>query len=71
MKIAEGRVVKGAVVTRARLPEGARVTVVAHDERRPVKLGAEEEADVVAGLQEIAAGRGVPASRVRSRLRRR
>jgi hypothetical protein len=71
MKIAHGRIVKGSVVTRAKLPEGARVTVVAHDERRPIRLTAGEEDDVAAGLAEIDAGRRVPAARVRERLRRR
>jgi hypothetical protein len=68
MKIARGRIVKGSVVTRAKLPEGARVTVVAHDERRPIRLTAEEENDVAVGMAEIAAGRRVPAARLRERL---
>ena len=71
MKIAQGRVVKGSVVTRAKLPEGARVTVVAHDERRPIRLTAAEEDEVAAGIAEVEAGRKVPAARLRDRLRRR
>jgi hypothetical protein len=70
MKVAEGRVVHGAIRTRARFPEGARLTLVQHDERAPVVLDAEEEAGVLKGIAEIEAGRGVPVSRLQRKLRR-
>lgn len=69
MKVAEGRVVRGAIRTRARFPEGARLTLVQHDERPPVLLDFEEEAGVLKGLAEIEAGRGVPVSRLQRKLR--
>ncbi len=71
MKVAHGRVVHGAIKTRARFPEGARLTLVQHDERPPIALDAEEEAGVLMGIAEIEAGRGLPGSRLRAKLRRR
>jgi hypothetical protein len=71
MKVAQGRVVRGAITTRARFPEGARLTLVQHDERPPVDLDPDEEAGVLAGIAEIAAGKGVAASRLQRKLRRR
>lgn len=71
MKVAEGRVVRGAIKTRARFPEGARLTLVQHDERPPVALDSEEEAGVLKGIAEIEEGRGIPASRLQRKLRRR
>ena len=70
MKIATGRIVKGAVVTRARFPEGARVRIVQEDERSPIDLDPGEEAGMLKGLQEFEDGKGRPASRLRAKLRR-
>ena len=70
MKVADGRVIKGTIVTRARFPEGARVTVIQHDDRRPVKLARSETQDVLDGLAEIAAGAELPVGPLRARLRR-
>lgn len=70
MKIAEGRVVKGTIVTRARFPEGARVTVIQHDDRPPMKVSREDEAEVLAGIAEVEAGKALPVERLRTRLRR-
>ena len=71
MKVAQGRVVRGEITTRARFPEGARLTLVQHDDRPPIDLDPDEEAEVLAGIGEIEAGKGIPASRVRQKLRRR
>ncbi len=70
MKIAEGRVVKGAIVTGATFREGAHVTVIQHDDRAPVKLSSEEAADVLAGVREIEEGKGLPVESLRAKLRR-
>lgn len=70
MRIATGRIVKGAVVTRARFPEGAKVHIIAEDDRPPVDLDPDEEAGMLKGLQEFAEGRGAPVTRLRSKLRR-
>ena len=70
MKVAQGRVVRGAIKTRARFPEGARLTVIQHDERTPLELEPNEEAGVLAGIKEIEVGKGIPASRLRQKLRR-
>ena len=71
MKVAHGRVVRGTIVTRARFPEGARITLVQHDERPAIDLDPDEEAGVLAGIAEIEAGKGIDASRLRRKLRRR
>ena len=70
MQIAEGRVVKGAILTRAKLREGARVTVIQHDDRPPVKLSPAEETDVLAGIREIEEGKAEPVEKLRARIRR-
>lgn len=71
MKTAQAKVVRGAIVTRAKFPEGARLTLVAHDERTPITLSLDDQTAVIAGIAEIKAGRGIPVARVRARLRRR
>lgn len=70
MKIATGRIVRGEVVTRARFPEGARVRIVMEDDRPPVDLDPDEEAGMLKGIQEFEQGKGLPASRLRAKLRR-
>ena len=69
MRLASARVVKGAIVTRARFPEGTRLTLVPHDDGPPVGLDPDEEAGVLKGIAEIAAGRGIPVRTVRRKLR--
>ena len=71
MKVAAGRVVRGAIKTRARFPEGARLTLVQHDERPPVELDAEETEGVLRGLVEIQAGKGIPLGQLKRKLSRR
>jgi hypothetical protein len=70
MKIATGRIQRGAVVTRARFPEGARVRIVLEDDRPPAALDPDEEAGMLKGIQEIEEGKGLPVSRLRTKLRR-
>jgi hypothetical protein len=69
MKVAHGRVVRGAVRTRARFPEGARLTLIQHDDRPPVELDPIDEAGVLKGIAEIETGKGIPVSRLRRKLR--
>lgn len=71
MPAVSGRVVKGKVVTRTRLREGAKVVVFVEDDSPPIDLDPDEEAGVLKGLQEIKAGKGRPISRLRAKLRRR
>ena len=70
MPAVPGRVVKGKVVTRARLREGARVVVFVEDNSPPIDLDPDEEVGVLKGLQEIEEGKGMPISRLRAKLRR-
>ncbi len=69
MKTAQAKIVGGAVVTRAKFREGARLTLVVHDERKPVTLNLDDEAAILAGIAEVDAGHGVPIARARAKLR--
>lgn len=71
MKTAQAKIVGGAIVTRAKFREGARLTLVVHDEREPITLNPDDEAAILAGISEIKAGRGIPVARVRAKLRSR
>ena len=71
VRVAQGRVVRGAIRTRARFPEGTRLTLVQHDDRSPVPLDPDEEVGIRQGLAEIEAGKGIPGDRLRRILRRR
>jgi hypothetical protein len=70
MPAVPGRVVKGKVVTRARLREGERVVVLVEDSRPPVDLDPDEEAGVLKGIQEFKEDKAFPVSRLRAKLRR-
>ena len=71
VRVASGRVVvRGAIVSRARFPEGARGRILVEDDREPVDLDPDEEAGMLKGLQEIAEGRGRPVARLLKKLRR-
>ena len=70
MPAVPGRVVKGKVVTRARLREGVRVVVLIEDNSSPVDLDPDEEAGVLKGIQEFKEGKAFPVSRLREKLRR-
>ena len=70
MKSARARVVKGKIVTRARFPEGAKLTILMDDERSPIDLSSDDEAAMLRGLASIKAGTGLALDRFRALLRR-
>jgi hypothetical protein len=59
VKIAPGRVVRGAVA------------LVEPDKRTPIGLDPDDEAAILKGITQIEAGRGIPAARLQAKLRRR
>jgi len=71
VKTAQAKVVRGAIVTRSKFREGARLTLVENDDRTPITLDPDDEAAILKGISEIEAGQGIPVARVRARLRRR
>jgi len=70
MKAARAKVVKGKIVTRAKFPEGAELTVVMRDNSPPIDLTADEEEAMLRGIASIKAGRGIPLDELRAILRR-
>jgi predicted transcriptional regulator len=70
VRAVSAKVLKGKVITRAALPEGAKLTVFVHEPDTGVKLDGEDEAAIAAGAAEIRAGRYVSATELRSFLRR-
>ena len=70
MKAARAKVVKGKIVTRARFPEGAELTIVMRDKQPPIDLAPEEEAAMLRGIESIKAGKGIPLDRFRTILHR-
>ena len=70
MRTVSARVLRGKIVTRAKLPEGAKVTLFVHE---PVEaeLDDQDEAAIVDGLAEIRAGRYASARELRQFLHRR
>jgi hypothetical protein len=71
VKTAKAKVVRGAIVTRSKFPEGTRLTLVEHDSRTPLTLDPDDEAAILKGIEEIESGSGIPVARARARLRRR
>jgi hypothetical protein len=71
VKTAEAKVVRGAIVTRSKFPDGTRLTLVEHDERTPITLDPDDEAAILKGTEEIESDRGIPVARARTRLRSR
>ena len=69
MKAARARVVKGRIVTRAKFPEGARLTVVMREDP-PIDLTSDEEEAMLRGIASIEAGKGIPLDEFRAILRR-
>ena len=63
-------VVRGKIVTRARFPEGAELTVVMREKAPPVDLTPDEEEAMLRGIASIKAGRGIPLDEFRAILRR-
>jgi len=70
MKAARARIVRGKIVTRARFPEGAKLTILMDDERPPIPVSAADEAAIAKGGAEIEAGKGLPLDEFLARLRR-
>ncbi len=71
MQVVSGTVIDGKVVVEGlSLPEGTAVTVLARCDEAVVKLSPEEEADLLAALDEADRKEGVPAAEFFSRLRR-
>ena len=59
VKAARARIVKGKIVTRAKFPEGARLTILVDDDRPPIELEPEDEEAMLRGVESIKAGNGV------------
>jgi hypothetical protein len=71
MQVASGTVVDGKIVVEGlSLPEGTAVTVLARGDEATVKLSAEEEAELLAALDEADREAGIPAHEFFARLRR-
>jgi len=70
MRAVPAKVVKGKVVTRAKLPEGAKLTVFVHEADGDVKLDADDEAAIGVAMAEIRDGKYVTGSELRAFLRR-
>lgn len=72
MRTVSAKVVKGQVVTRAKLPEGAKLTVFVHEltSEVDVELDAEDERVVARNAADIRAGKYLTATDLRSFLRR-
>ena len=70
MRAVTAKVVKGKVVTRAKLPEGAKLTVFVHEADGDVELDADDEAAIEVAMTEIRAGKYVTGAELRAFLRR-
>ena len=72
MRAVSAKVVKGQVVTRAKLPEGAKLTVIVHESKTEsdIELDAEDERIIARNVADIRAGKYVTATALRSFLRR-
>jgi hypothetical protein len=72
MKVFSARVRGGAIVPEdgVTLPEGATVTVIADDDRRPFEVTAEEESELLEAIAGVERGETVRAEDLLERLRR-
>ena len=70
MKTARAKVVKGKIVTRARFPEGAELTVVMREKEPSIDLTPDEEEAMLRGITSIRAGKGLSLDEFRIILRR-
>lgn len=71
MRTFTAKVVKGKVVTRAKLPEGAKLTVFVHEADGDIQIDADDEAAIGVASEEIRAGKYVTGAELRGFLRRR
>ena len=70
MRAVSAKVIKGKVVTKAKLPEGARLTVLVHEADGDVELDADDEAAIGVAMAEIRGGKYVTGTELRAFLRR-
>ena len=68
MKVAQGRVVNGAVVSETPLPEGARVAILLDDDEDAFELEPEDEAAIESATKALDAGQGKPVAELNSLL---
>jgi len=71
MHSVSAKVVKGKVVTRAKLPEGAKLTVVVHDPASDVDLDESDVESIARADADLRAGKYVTVATARAFLRRR
>jgi len=70
LRRARAKVVKGKIVTCAKLPEGAKLTILVDDDGSPLLVGDEDAAAIARGVEEISGGKGIPLSKFLRNLRR-
>jgi hypothetical protein len=72
MQVFSARVRDGAIVPEdgVTLPEGAKVTVIADDDRQPFETTAEEESELLEAIAGVERGETVRAEDLLERLRR-
>ena len=71
MQVVSGTIVDGKVVVEGlSLPDGTAVTVLARGDEAIVKLSAQEQAELLAAMDEADRDDGVPAEELFARLRR-
>jgi hypothetical protein len=70
MRTVTAKVVKGKVVTKAKLPEGAKLTVFVHEVDDDVELDDDDEAAIGVAMAEIRDGKYVTGTELRAFLRR-
>jgi len=72
MQVFSARVRGGAIVPEdgVTLPEGAKVTVIADDDRQPFEVAAEEEGELLEAIAGVERGETVRAEDLLERLRR-
>ena len=72
MQVFSARVRDGAIVPEdgVTLPEGAKVTVIADDDRQPFETTAEEESELLEAIAGVERGETVRAQDLLERLRR-
>lgn len=72
MQVFSARVRRGAIVPEdgVTLPEGARVTVIADDDRQPFETTAEEESELLEAIAGVERAETVRAEDLLERLRR-
>jgi hypothetical protein len=70
MRSLSAKIVDGKIVTRARLPEGGKVTIFVHEPEDEYELGQEEVEGISRGIEDHRAGRVVPADTLLAFLRR-